>query len=256
MRHITTVEDHLQDVVDGNWKTGNVYEPFVQFCTQQGRVDLLEHLNDIIEAFANTLLKNLRERTEPYVPYYKAMELVDPSSTVNVITVEVRAAISDICQTHDIEDAVSVLRRMRRRINNGRPSVDSLITARQNILRWYANKVGLRQLLPSPEDRKTVKKFAMTVFSTNIVTAVVESVLGLHKHQKSKRREMLSDEASTIAVQCGHYPDVAGTNGPSTMLPLSRPSIDMETCFTYDYSSHHGGNYPVVDDDLTDSDVE
>ena len=68
------------------------------------------------------------------------------------------------------------------------------------------------------------------------------------KHQKSKHRESLSDGAATIALQCRHYPDVVGDTASSTTTPLQYPNIDMDACFDYDYSSHHGD----VHDDNSD----
>ena len=241
-RHIQTVKDHLQDVINSNWQTSGVYAPFVNFCTQQNRLELLTTVNDIVESFAASVLRDYNRRTEPYMPYYKAMELIDPTCTASdAFPVTLRHAVRDICKTHGIDDALPALRRMRHRINVGRPSVDSLNTARKNILTWYVNKVGLRELLPHPTDRKHVKRFVLAVLSINIVTAVVESTFSGIKNQKSTHRESLADEAATIAQQCRQYPDVVGSTAESTMEPFCLPSIDMNLCFTYDYSSHHGG---------------
>lgn len=261
VRHITRMCDHLQDVVDGDWRTSGVYAPFADFCQQHNKTDLRDAVNDIIESFANFVLKDFRSRVEPYMPYYKAMELIDPTSVVPLqsISAEVVAAVHDICNVHGVRDAAPALIRMRKRINVGRVSPTSLNTARKNILAWYNNKVGLRELLATSADRKVVKKFALSVFSINIVTAVTESTVSGVKNQKSKYREGLSDESATVSLQCRQYPDVVGSTCESTIQPFEVPCIDMNSCFNYDYSCHHQVNADVSDDNSdvdSDSDVD
>ena len=258
VRHINRIYDHLQDVVDGNWKTATVYAPFVTFCQQQNRVDLCNAVNEIVENFAHSVLKDLRRRLQPYMPYYQAMELVDPAATVDVrsISPEVRAAVQDICGVHGLPDAAPALLRMRSRINSGRMSPVSSIEARKNILSWYTNKVGLRELLSTSADRRTVKKYALSVFSIHIVTAVTESTVSGVKNQKSKYREDLSDGAATTSLQCQQYPDVAGTTCSSTGQPLRVPCIDMNACFDYDYSCHYQVDLNTGENSDVNSDVE
>ena len=224
----------------------------MNFCAQQNRVDLSNGVSDIIESFALFVLKDFRRRFEPYMPYYKAMELIDPTSTVPRITVEVRAAVNDICGVHGIGNVLPALTRMRRRINSGRVSLHSLNTAKKNILVWYNTRTGLQELLSSKPDRKLIRKFALSVLSINVVTAVTESTVSGHKNQKSKFRECLTDEAASISLQCRQYPDVVGTTGSSTTKPLQIPCIDMDACFDYDYSCHHRVN---EDTDEENSDV-
>ena len=120
MRHINTVKDHLQDVIDGNWKTHGVSQPFVDFCRKQNRVDLCNSVTEVIELFAYACRKDFIRRKDTYMPYYKAMELVDPTSTVANITSDVRAAVRDMCVTHKIANASHALVRMRSRVNSGR----------------------------------------------------------------------------------------------------------------------------------------
>ena len=81
-RHVNTIMDHLQDIVAGDWKDNGVYSPFVKFCTAQNRLELLQAINEVIEQFAAAFLENFTERVEPYMRYYKAMELIDPTSVV------------------------------------------------------------------------------------------------------------------------------------------------------------------------------
>ena len=81
-RHVHTIMDHLQDVVAGVWKDNGVYSPFVKFCTAQNRLELLDAINEVIEQFAAAFLDNFTERVEPYMRYYNAMELIDPTSVV------------------------------------------------------------------------------------------------------------------------------------------------------------------------------
>ena len=256
VRHIQTIKDHLQDVINQNWTTDPVYQPFVDFCNENNRTDLLAAVNNVVESFALSFKNDFERRTEPYMPYYKAMELIDPTSIVGKIPRDVQAAVRDIAVTHGIQpDVVSALIRMRDAINRGRASVNSLSTARKNILTWYSNKVHLRELCKKGGDRYLIKTIALAVFSINIVTAVVESGFSGVKNQKSKLRTQLTDEAASIAQQCTHYQDVTGSTPSSTMTPLRTPTINKNECFEYDYSPHHHGT--MIDDDLqSDSDVE
>lgn len=258
VRHLNRIFDHLQDVVDGNWKTSTVYAPFVTFCQQQNRVDLCDAVNEIIENFAHCVLKDLRRRVLPYMSYYKAMELIDPAATVEArsISDEVRVAVQDICGVNGLEDAVPALVRMRNRINSGRLSMVSLNEARKNILCWYKDKVGLRELLSTSADRRTVKKYALSVLSIHIVTAVTESTVSGVKNQKSKFRERLSDEAATTSLQCRQYPDILGTTCASTGQPLRVPCIDMNACFDYDYSCHYQVDPDIGENADVNSDIE
>ena len=201
---------------------------------------------------------NVHGPKKNHMPYYQAFELVDPGATVDVrsISPEVRAAVQDICGVHGLRDVAPALLRMRSRINSGRMSPVSLIEARKNILSWYKNKVGLRELLSTSADRRTVKKYALSVFSIHIVTAVTESTVSGVKNQKSKYREDLSDGAATTSLQCQQYPDVVGTTCSSTVQPLRVPCIDMNACFDYDYSCHYQVDLNTGENSDVNSDVE
>ena len=181
------------------------------------------------------------------------MELLDPTSIVrDAIPINVRTAVKDICVTHSIPDATQALIRMRDRVNRGRASCVSLSAARKNILKWYSDKVGLRELVTGAADRHLIKLYALAVFSINIVTAVAESNFSAVKSRRSKHRHSLPDEAAAIQIQMNQYPDVVGTTGSSTTEPLRLPRIDMNVCFQYDYSPHHRNS--VVRDAASDSD--
>ena len=69
-------------------------------------------------------------------------------------------------------------------------------------------------------DRKLIRQFSLAVFSINIVTAVVETTFSAIKNQKNIKRQSLSDDSATTALNCSMYPDVVGSTADSTFQPL------------------------------------
>ena len=144
---------------------------------------------------------------------------------------------------------------MRRRVNAGRAGPESLRLARKNILIWFTKKEGLRQMCSQASDRKLIRQFSLTVFSINIVTAVVETTFSTIKNQKNIKRQSLSDDSATTALNCSMYPDVVGSTADSTFQPLVFPTLNLNDCFSYDYSCHHGVVHSDTDASDTDSDT-
>lgn len=145
---------------------------------------------------------------------------------------------------------------MRRRVNAGRAGPQSLRLARKNILVWFTNKEGLRQLCPHSSDRKLIQQFSLAVFSINIVTAVLETTFSGIKNQKNIKRQSLSDESATTALNCSTYPDVVGSTAGSTVQPLVFPTLNLNDCFSYDYNCHHGAVHSDTDASHTDTDTD
>ena len=64
---------------------------------------LVECMNSLSFTVATRLVESLKSRLDPCMPYYFAMELIDPTASRGIPSPTTWIAVEDICKKHDLE---------------------------------------------------------------------------------------------------------------------------------------------------------
>ena len=68
-----------------------------------GENGLVECMNSLSFTVATRLVESLKSRLDPCMPYYFAMELIDPTASRGIPSPTTWIAVEDICKKHDLE---------------------------------------------------------------------------------------------------------------------------------------------------------
>ena len=106
------------------------------------KVGLVEAMDQIGTTFALDFVKSMDARLEPYMPYYEAMEVIDPTAANIHIKDAGWVAVEDLCKRYDLP-----FRELKLQIVEMRENVDDELSAKdiqlckENLLCFYHQQV-------------------------------------------------------------------------------------------------------------------
>ena len=169
------------------------------------KVSLINNIDMIANNVANELLNSLQVRLEPYMQFYLAMELIDPTAPASDPSPGTWSAVKEICIKYDLEYT-----NVRREIIEMRDDVIDLNNAdiakcKKNLLGYYKNN-----FLTLPENARKInlEYYAQVVFQMSTETVLIESLFSIMNYNKDKKRANLNDKTVASVIHIRDIPSV------------------------------------------------
>ena len=141
--------------------------------------DLAKEMDKLGHIFATKLGQSL---DKPYMSYYHAMELIDPTAPAHIPDGRWEK-VKDICNRYNLsfENVRSEIRAMRD--DTVSLSLQELTMCEVNLLKFYRDKY-----LSTPEARRRVhlNAYARVIFQLPIETVLIESLFSIMNYNKDK----------------------------------------------------------------------
>ena len=196
---------------------------------EEDKSSLVELLDSIGVALAKAIAASFKVRAEPYMPYYRAFQLIDPLGPAigkggEDAGEDTWAAVNTICETYDNLDIDpkelrAAILGERQKVRTNMLSEVDLECIKGNLLAYYRSKAG-DSSIPF-----VLKKFAAVVFGTPIETVIVESFFSTYQMGKTGRRASTAD--GTVADGL-HLRGVASATGDVNEPFLAEPNCEFD----------------------------
>ena len=184
--------------------------------------DLVKEMDKLGHIFATKLRESLERRLKPYMAYYHAMELIDPTAPARIPD-GTWEKVKDICSRYNLSypNVRSEIRAMRDDAVD--LSHQEITMCKENLLKFYRDKY-----LSTPEDRRRVHldSYAQVVFQLPFETVLIESLLGIMNYNKDKKRESLNDKSVASVIHTRDIPKV--TKNIAEPFTTSDLTIDLK----------------------------
>ena len=145
-----------------------------------GKDDLVKEIDKLGHIFATKLVDSIGVRFAPYMGYYHAMELIDPTAPANIPD-GTWERVEDICNRYNLSyvNVRSEIRRMRDDAVD--LSLHELTMCKANLLKFYRDKY----LSSSAEKRYIhLDSYARVVFQLPFETVLIESLFSIMNYNK------------------------------------------------------------------------
>jgi hypothetical protein len=164
--------------------------------------DLVKEMDEIGHLFATKLVARLKVRFEPYMDYYHAMEVIDPTAPA-LLGEGTWPAVEDICKRYGLSFPDVRLEIIAMRDDAVDLSSSEVAMCKANLLNLYRE-----QYLSSPADQRRphLEMYARVVFQLPFETVLIESLFSIMNYNKDKKRASLNDETVASVI---HTRDVA-----------------------------------------------
>ena len=156
--------------------------------------DLVDAVDAIGKSFASDVVKRMDARIKVYMPYYCAMELIDPTAPDMPVKDSTWAAVKDLCDRYTLN-----FKELKTEIIEMRGDAEELsrkdtIACRQNLLRYYHDRVqDIPEGSGGAKRYLKVEAYARIVFILPFETVLVESLFSIMNYNKDKTRSTLAD---------------------------------------------------------------
>lgn len=189
--------------------------------------DLVKEMDKLGHIFATKLGQSLDKRLEPYMSYYHAMELIDPTAPAHIPD-GTWEKVKDICNRYNLsfENVRSEIRAMRD--DTVSLSLQELTMCKVNLLKFYRDKY-----LSTPEVRRRVHldAYARVIFQLPIETVLIESLFSIMNYNKDKKRSRLHDDSVASVLHTRDIPKV--TKDVAAPFSESDLTIDLKSAFDH-----------------------
>ena len=187
-----------------------------------GKDDLVKEMDKLGHIFATKLGDSFDVRFAPYMGYYHAMELIDPTAPASIPdgTWEM---VEDICNRYNLSYAnvKSEIRRMRDDAVD--LSLQEITMCKANLLKFYRDKY-----LSSSEERRCIhlNSYARVIFQLPFETVLIESLFSIMNYNKDKKRASLNDKSVESVIHTRDIPKV--TKNVAAPFAQNNLSIDLQ----------------------------
>ena len=185
---------------------------------------LVSAIDSIGKSFCSTLIDSLQKRLEPYMPFFEAMELIDPTAPMQIgIKDATWEAVRDICNRNGIDYSLVRTQIITMRGDACDYSDRDMIHAKENLLKYYHDRYKNESTLQELND------YARIIFVLPFETVLIESMFSVMNYNKDRKRVRLSDEAVEGIIHSQAITPVLNNidNGLSSEM-----SLDL-SCFDY-----------------------
>jgi hypothetical protein len=167
-----------------------------------GKEDLVTEMDKLGSIFANKLGASFDTRFEPYMGYYHAMELIDPTAPARIPD-GTWEKVEDICDRYNLsyKNVRSEIRGMRDDAVD--LSLQEVTMCKVNLLKFYRDKY---LSLPVARRRVHLDGYARVIFQLPFETVLIESLFSIMNYNKDKKRARLSDKSVESVI---HARDIA-----------------------------------------------
>ena len=163
-----------------------------------------------------------KRRLKPYMAYYHAMELIDPTAPARIPD-GTWEKVKDICSRYNLSypNVRSEIRAMRDDAVD--LSHQEITMCKENLLKFYRDKY-----LSTQEDRRRVHldSYAQVVFQLPFETVLIESLFSIMNYNKDKKRERLNDKSVASVIHTRDIPKV--TKNITEPFTTSDLTIDLK----------------------------
>ena len=187
-----------------------------------GKDDLVKEIDKLGHIFATKLVDSIGVRFAPYMGYYHAMELIDPTAPANIPD-GTWERVEDICNRYNLSyvNVRSEIRRMRDDAVD--LSLQELTMCKDNLLKFYRDKY----LSSSAEKRYIhLDSYARVVFQLPFETVLIESLFSIMNYNKDKKRARLGDNSVESVIHTRDIPKV--TENIAAPFAQNDVSIDLQ----------------------------
>ena len=183
---------------------------------------LVNYMDKIAHNVAKQLLKSLQVRLKPYMSFYLAMELIDPTAPATDHSADTWSAVKDICIKYELEYTM-----VRKEIIEMRDDVIDLNNAdisncKKKLLGYYKNNL---LTLPKNARRKHLECYAQVVFQMPFETVLIESLFSIMNYNKDKKRANLNDKTVASVIHIRDIPSIL--EGSFSDFKSENLSLDM-----------------------------
>jgi hypothetical protein len=196
-----------------------------------GKDDLVAGVDAIGKQFASDIVSGMDQRTKVYMPYYLAMELIDPTAPDTVVSNTTWSAVEDLCDRYslDFNELRSEIIEMRGdAVDLNRRDAQA---CKQNLLCFYNHRVqdvpvgsgGAKRYLK-------VEAYARVVFTLPFETVLIESLFSIMNYNKDKTRSSLADSKVAAII---HTKAAVPTLGDPTAV--FAPNLILDTNKSLDH---------------------
>ena len=230
---VASILQNAVNVTEANWRDETSFcGAYAEWRSMMELMDedkeqLVKLLDGVGMALSKAIIASFKVRAQPYMPFYRAMQLIDPLGPMIGVDgagagADAWAAVNTMCETYDNLDIDPA--QLRVAVLGERQKVDMLSTLdtkciEGNLLAYYRSKrvdAGVPTVL---------KKFAAVVFGTPIETVIVESYFSIYQQGKTGRRSSTKDDSVADGLQLRGVADATGdVNGP--FLPEPNLTFD------------------------------
>ena len=148
-----------------------------------GKDDLVKEIDKLGHIFATKLVDSIDVRFAPYMGYYHAMELIDPTAPANIPD-GTWERVKDICNRYNLSyvNVRSEIRRMRDDAVD--LSLQELTMCKANLLKFYRDKY-----LSSSAEKRCIHldSYARVVFQLPFETVLIKSLFSIMNYNKDKK---------------------------------------------------------------------
>ena len=187
-----------------------------------GKEDLVTEMDKLGSIFANKLGASFDTRFKPYMGYYHAMELIDPTAPAHIPD-GTWEKVEDICNRYNLsyKNVRSEIRRMRDDAVD--LSLQEVTMCKVNLLKFYRDKY-----LSLPVARRCVHLdgYARVIFQLPFETVLIESLFSIMNYNKDKKRQRLNDKSVASVIHTRDIPKV--TKNIAAPFDSSDLTIDLK----------------------------
>ena len=159
-----------------------------------GKNGLVECMNSLSFTVATKLVESLKSCLDPYMPYYFAMELIDPTASRGIPLPTTWIAVDDICKKHDLNYTQVRSEILEMRDDSEDLSQADVSLCKSNLLQFYQMNL---HTLPDNQRKLSLEAYAQVIFQLTIETVLIESLFSIMNYNKDKKRSRLND--ATVA---------------------------------------------------------
>lgn len=160
-----------------------------------GNHGLVECMDSLLFTVATKLVERLKSCLDSYMPYYFAMELIDPTASRGKHLPTTWIDVNDIFKKHDLNYT-----QMRSEIIEMRDDSDDLSKAdvslcKSNLLQFYWMNL---HTLPDNQQRFNLEAYAQVIFQLPIETVLIKILFSVMNYNRDKKRSRFND--ATVAI--------------------------------------------------------
>ena len=169
---------------------------------------LVHYLERISKDVANELVKGLENQLLPYMSFYSAMELIDPTAPGGPVSIKTWEAVEILCKKYHL-DYTNVRREiLEMRDNSVDLSIADGALCKSNLLSFYRNNYNN---LPVGQRRYCLEAYAKVIFQLPFETVLIESLFSIMNYNKDKKRSRLKDSTMADIIHTKDLPAIVDT---------------------------------------------
>ena len=115
-----------------------------------GKDGLVTSMDSLSSLVAEKLVTSLKDRIKPYMPYYLAMELIDPTAPRGNPLATTWNAVKDICEKYDINYTEVRAEILEMRDDSVELSLSDISLCKSNLLKFYKRNMDKEKLTWRP----------------------------------------------------------------------------------------------------------